>query len=153
MMYSDEVPAPAKPEEKRDEVQDDYEFSRLTYYKLVQSGLDMLPTIEALAKDSEQPRAFEVFTGLLKGISDINGEFLKLQALRKQVVAQTGIKHIGSNATQIEDASGEKRSVVWEGTPAEMLKSIEDKRKIDEPEIVEAVVEEIVPEVVADEAV
>jgi len=100
----------------------DYEFSRLTYYELIQKGLEMLETSKNLATDSEHPRAIEVFTGLLKGIADINGSLVDLQTKhKKNAIEKEGPKVIGSTSYTEEDP----KEVVFHGTPADLLDKLE----------------------------
>ena len=44
-----------------DKVQNDYEKSRDTYYDLIDKGKDALDMMMEVARESEHPRAFEVF--------------------------------------------------------------------------------------------
>ena len=57
------------PEEKN--VDNDYKYSRDTYYELVEKGKQSLELMIEVARESEHPRAFEVLSGMIKNISDV----------------------------------------------------------------------------------
>ena len=44
---------------------DDYEYSRETYYDLIEKGKDALEDMINVARESEHPRAFEVLSGMI----------------------------------------------------------------------------------------
>lgn len=134
---SEEVPAPV---EKIDEVQDDYEFARLTYYNLIKSGLEMLPNLQTVAKDSEHPRAFEVYTNMLKGIADIAGELMNHQKKRKDVKEETNKpRKVGSNADQIEEAEA-PRKIVFSGSPLDTIEGEVEEVKDEIEEVKDEIV-------------
>ena len=49
-----------------DKVKSDYEYSRETYYELLEKGKDALDTMVEVARESEHPRAYEVLSGMIK---------------------------------------------------------------------------------------
>ena len=53
-------------------VQNDYEYSRATYYELIEKGRESLDMMIEVARESEHPRAYEVLSGLIKNISEVN---------------------------------------------------------------------------------
>ena len=73
-------------QEKRNFVHEqDYEYSRETYYDLLEKGRESLELMIEVARESEHPRAFEVLNGMIKGISDVNGELIKLNKSYKEL--------------------------------------------------------------------
>ena len=64
------------PEEKN--VDNDYKYSRDTYYELVEKGKESLELMIEVARESEHPRAFEVLSGMIKNISDVNDRLMDL---------------------------------------------------------------------------
>ena len=52
------------PEEKN--VDNDYKYSRDTYYELVEKGKQSLELMIEVARESEHPRAFEDITGYVE---------------------------------------------------------------------------------------
>ena len=69
------------PEEKN--VDNDYKYSRDTYYELVEKGKQSLELMIEVARESEHPRAFEVLSGMIKNISDVNDRLMDLNKKKK----------------------------------------------------------------------
>lgn len=63
----------------------DYEYSRETYYDLLEKGRESLDLMIEVARESEHPRAFEVLSNMIKGIADVNGELIKLNKSFKEL--------------------------------------------------------------------
>ena len=72
------------PEEKVDY---DYDYSRATYYELIEKGKESLDLMIEVARESEHPRAFEVLSGLVKNISDVNDRLMDLNKKQKEIKA------------------------------------------------------------------
>ena len=71
--------------EKKDDVVDDYEFSRDQYHTLIEKGNTALESLLDIAKEGEQPRAFEVATQLINSLAATTKELLVLQKTKKEV--------------------------------------------------------------------
>jgi len=71
------------PEEK---VEYDYDYSRATYYELIEKGKESLDLMIEVARESEHPRAFEVLSGLVKNISDVNDRLMDLNKKQKEML-------------------------------------------------------------------
>jgi len=114
-------------EESADILQD-YTFSRVTFYKLLQTGMESLEDLQELAKESEHPRAFEVFSGYMKNMADINEKLIQLQDKHFDLQAKrnkedpTLIEHIETDSA---------KAIVFTGDTSEVLKVIENKDKED----------------------
>lgn len=77
---------PLNPKSKQDFVNEqDYEFSRETYYDLIEKGRESLELMIEVARESEHPRAFEVLSGMIKGIADVNGSLMDLNKKYKEI--------------------------------------------------------------------
>ena len=72
------------PEEKVDY---DYDYSRATYYELIEKGKESLDLMIEVARESEHPRAFEVLSGMVKNISDVNDRLMDLNKKQKEIKA------------------------------------------------------------------
>lgn len=66
-------------------VDDDYEFSRATYYELIEKGKESLSDMMQVAASTEHPRAYEVLGSLIKQISDVNDRLMDLNKKRKDI--------------------------------------------------------------------
>lgn len=66
-------------------VDDDYSFSRSTYYSLIMKGQEALDAMSEVAQETEHPRAFEVLGNMIKQISDVNDKLMDLNKKRKEM--------------------------------------------------------------------
>jgi hypothetical protein len=66
-------------------VQNDYEYSRSTYYELIEKGRESLDMMIEVARESEHPRAYEVLSGLIKNISEVNDKLMDLNKKNKEI--------------------------------------------------------------------
>ncbi len=82
-----------------DKVQNDYEKSRDTYYDLIDKGKDALELMMEVARESEHPRAFEVLSGLMKNIADVNDKVMDLNKKHKDINKEEPTKQIESQTT------------------------------------------------------
>ena len=79
-----------------DKVKNDYEYSRDTYYELLEKGKESLETMIEVAKESEHPRAFEVLSGMIKNLSDVNDRLMDLNKKNKEI-NQEEVKQVTNN--------------------------------------------------------
>jgi len=75
------------PEVKTDttDLTSDYDFSRDQYHTIIEKGNDALASLLEIAKEGEQPRAFEVATQLMNSLAATTKELLILQKTKKEV--------------------------------------------------------------------
>ena len=67
----------------------EYEYSQEQYHTLIDKGNDALDELLEVAKESENPRAFEVVTQLLSGLTNTTKELLQLQKTKKEIEKET----------------------------------------------------------------
>ena len=87
------------PEEKN--VDNDYKYSRDTYYELVEKGKQSLELMIEVARESEHPRAFEVLSGMIKNISDVNDRLMDLNKKKKDLDKSEEIKNIATTTNNL----------------------------------------------------
>jgi|TARA_B100000131_G_scaffold213372_1_gene205157 predicted RNase H-like HicB family nuclease len=87
------------PEEKN--VDNDYKYSRDTYYELVEKGKESLELMIEVARESEHPRAFEVLSGMIKNISDVNDRLMDLNKKKKDLDKKEEIKNIANTTNNL----------------------------------------------------
>ena len=105
------------PEGNDDEQIDiDYEYTRTNLYNIIERGTEALEEVLEVAKQSQQPRAFEVVSTLVKTISDANKDLLELKNKQK---ALKGEKAKAKNVT----------NALFVGSTADFQKMIEDMKK------------------------
>lgn len=66
-------------------IKSDYEYSRATYYELIDKGRESLDLMIEVARESEHPRAFEVLSNMIKNISDVNDKLMDLNKKNKEI--------------------------------------------------------------------
>lgn len=68
-----------------DKQREDFEASRDTYYELLDKGKEALESMIEVARESEHPRAYEVLSGMIKNISDVNDRLMDLNKKQKDL--------------------------------------------------------------------
>ena len=103
-------------------VKDDYEYSRSTYYELIEKGRESLDLMIEVARESEHPRAFEVLSNMIKGIADVNDKLMELNKITKEVT---------TDKTKKEEQKTITNNNVFVGSTSELQKLlISEKEKI-----------------------
>jgi hypothetical protein len=64
----------------------DYEYSRDTYYDLIEKGRESLDLMIQVARESEHPRAFEVLSNMIKDIANVNDKMMELNKKQKELL-------------------------------------------------------------------
>ena len=67
----------------QDNADNDFEYSRRIYHDLLSKGSEALDDMMEVARATEHPRAFEVLSGMMKNIGDINGSLMDLHKKKK----------------------------------------------------------------------
>lgn len=99
-----------------EQIDKDYEYTRTNLYNIIERGTEALEEVLEVAKQSQQPRAFEVVSTLVKTISDANKDLLELKNKQK---ALKGEKAKAKNVT----------NALFVGSTADFQKMIEDMKK------------------------
>ena len=94
----------------------DYDFSRDQYHNIIEKGNEALVELLAIAKEGEQPRAFEVATQLMNSLAATTKELLILQKTKKEVEGTT------NKPTKNENN-------LFVGSTSELQKLLEMKKK------------------------
>ena len=90
IQVSIEESLPSIAKEQEEGIKTDYEFARENIKDLIRAGNSAVGNLGEIAKISEHPRAFEVFSGLIKNLADLNKDLLDIQAKNQQL---TGTKN------------------------------------------------------------
>mgnify|MGYP003335441967 FL=1 len=103
------------PDLKQD-LTDAYQQSKENLQEFIDHGKDALEELINIAKAGQHPRAFEVYSGLLKNLVDANKELL---ATQKQMREMEGVKKETTN-TNIDKA-------IFVGSTSELSKLLKGK--------------------------
>ena len=105
-------PVPRKEDEKKDDVDNDYSYSRENYYNLIEKGQQAIEGILDIAKEGQHPRAYEVAGQLIGQVAQVTD---KLQDLQKKL---KDLKELPKTAdTKIQNA-------LFVGSTAELQKML-----------------------------
>lgn len=103
---------------------DDFAEARKTTYELIEMGKAAMHTAMRIAAESENPRAIEVLSGLLKNLSDVNGQLLELSKKRIEI-KNNKLNKSNGNLPQI----GNVQNALFVGNGADLNKMIANKMK------------------------
>jgi len=110
--------------DKSDEnVENDYEYSKRTYYDLIEKGQGALDDMIDVARNLEHPRAYEVLSGMIKNVSDVNDKLMDLNKKKKDFYK--------SDTKQIEGTTTNNNLFVGSTTDLQrMLKNVSDNDNV-----------------------
>ncbi len=104
------------------DAEDDYNLARQTFRNLITQGNLALEDMKNLARESESPRAYEVFATMIKTISESTKDLYDLQKKTKE------LKQINGKPTQ-PDGNITVEKAVFVGTTADLLKKIKEEKQ------------------------
>jgi len=107
-----------------DKIANDYEYSRQTYYELIEKGKDALDLAIEIAQQSEHPRAIEVLSGMIKNVGDVNDKLMDLNKKNKD---------INKNDDIPMKAEGTTNNNLFIGSTTDLQRMLQDVDKIEKP--------------------
>jgi len=78
-------PVPRLEDKNKEDVDNDYKYSRENYYNLIERGQDAIQGILDIANESQHPRAYEVAGNLIKQVADTVDKLQDLQGKLKSL--------------------------------------------------------------------
>lgn len=100
-------------------IKSDYEYSRETYYDLLEKGRSSLEDMIEVARSSEHPRAYEVLAGMIKNLSDVNDKLMDLNKKNKDI-----------NQEQVKQIAGNTTNNVFLGSTADLQRLLQNEKDI-----------------------
>jgi|TARA_R110002167_G_scaffold58768_7_gene166317 hypothetical protein len=85
--------------DNNENVDNDFEFARKTYYDLLMKGSEALEEMMEVARATEHPRAFEVLSGMMKNVAEVNGNLLDLHKKKKEYNKEDALKELPQGTT------------------------------------------------------
>ena len=76
---------PRKEDKQKEDVDNDYKYSRENYYNLIERGQEAIQGILDVAKEGQHPRAYEVALAGIKNVADTVDKLQDLQAKLKEL--------------------------------------------------------------------
>ena len=86
--------------DEENNLKNDYDYSRETYYELIEKGKDALENMIEVARESEHPRAYEVLSGMIKNVSDVNDRLMDLNKKQKEINREE-VKQVSSTTNNV----------------------------------------------------
>ena len=99
-------------------VDSDADFARRNIRVLIEKGNLAVDGILNVAKESEQPRAYEVVATLIKNLSDLNKDLMEIQKRKNDLIPQ---ENKNSNSLNVDKA-------VFVGSTTELVKFLKNNR-------------------------
>ena len=125
ILQENKVPVPRKEDPKKDDIENDYKYSRENYYNLIERGQDAIQGILDVAKEGQHPRAYEVAGALIKNVADTVD---KLQDLQSKLAK---LKDVPNKTT------ANIKNALFVGSTTELQKMLnkdKDMKKVVEPD-------------------
>ena len=104
--------------EYADPVNADADFARDNIRGLVLQGNQAVDELMLIARDGQHPRAFEVLSGLMKNLADMNKDLLEIQKRKKDLAP----KAESQNNLNIDKA-------VFVGSTAQLVKMLNNQKQ------------------------
>ena len=101
-----------------DPVNADAEFARDNIRELVTQGNQAVNELMLIARDGQHPRAFEVLSGLMKNLADMNKDLLEIQKRKKDLAPKAETQ----NNLSIDKA-------VFVGSTAELVRMLKTQKQ------------------------
>ena len=79
--------------DKDQKLEKDFEYSRATYYELIEKGKESLELAIRVAEETEHPRAIEVLGQMLKHTSEVNGQLMDLNKKQRALIDKQEQNH------------------------------------------------------------
>jgi len=102
-----------------DKIKSDYEYSRETYYDLLEKGREAMEDMIHVARESEHPRAYEVLSNMIKNVADVNDKLMDLNKKNKEITRP--------DKKQVEN----QQNNFFVGSTADLQKMLQNEKVID----------------------
>ena len=106
--------------DEKERIETDYDYSRQTYYDLLESGKESVEMMVEVARESEHPRAFEVLSNMIKNLADVNDKLMDLNKKNKDI-----------HKAEKEETKQITNNNVFLGSAADLQRMLKDEAVID----------------------
>lgn len=104
------------------QIEDDFDYSRKIYLDLIATGQEALGRMLDVADETQHPRSYEVLSGMIKNISDVNDRLMDIHKKRKEIKKSDDLK-------ALPGPSGNTTNNLFVGSTAELQKMLSDNMK------------------------
>ena len=113
VVVSEPVP---RPSDELDDVDADYKYQRDNFYNLIEKGQNAIEGILNVAKESDNPRGYEVAGNLIKQVAEVTEKLGDLQEKMKK------LKEVPNSAPK------NVTNALFVGSTAELQKMLKEKK-------------------------
>ena len=110
------------PVESNKDLDADYEYARERYYSLIERGDEAIEVMLDFIKETESPRAMEVFSNMLKQNAEIADRLLELQKKKQDI-------EIAKKPRLGVDGGGLTQNNVFIGSTSELQRFLRNQEK------------------------
>ena len=110
-------------EQKVFDEQEDYKLARNNLHNLINVGNKAISDLAEVCRGTEQPRAFEVLSHMMKTIAETNKDLYEIQE-KSRKIGEMDNPRVEKNQTSINVEKG-----VFVGSASDLLKEIEDEEE------------------------
>lgn len=100
-------------------IDDDADFARTNLRSLIEKGNSAMDELLSVAKASEHPRAYEVASGLIKNLADLNKDLLEIQKRKRDLLPKD--KQDNGGSVHVDKA-------VFVGSTAELVRLLKNTK-------------------------
>ena len=104
----------------------DLDYARGNYYEIIEKSKAALNTAIKVAAETENPRAIEVLSGLMKNMADINRQLVQMSKDREDTKAVKAQRKAPQGQQQVPQINSQQ-TVVFTGTSADLAKLLSEK--------------------------
>lgn len=113
-------------DDREENVENDFEYSKRTYYDLIEKGQGAIDDMVDVARNLEHPRAYEVLSGMIKNVSDVNDKLMDLNKKKKD--------YYQKNMKTIE---GTTNNNLFVGSTTELQRMLQNMDNVDTSNVVD----------------
>lgn len=111
------------------DVQNDFEYSRKIYLDLIATGQEALAGMLDVADQTQHPRSYEVLSGMIKNISDVNDRLMDIHKKKKDIQK--------SDQPAQLPGSGQTTNNLFVGSTAELQKMLLSQSKKSDENVID----------------
>ncbi len=117
IVHTDSTVTVIPPGKDGEETDTDFNVARANHYQILKQASDAMDIALRVLRETENPRAVEAFSTLLKTVSEVNKQLLTLNKDKGEAKAANNQKNMPQNGTNIQ-----ANNVVFTGSSAELSK-------------------------------
>ncbi len=121
VIHNDKTVTVVPPGEAGKETDTDFSVARANHYQILQQASDAMDIALKVLRETENPRAVEAFSTLLKTVSEVNKQLLNLNEDKGRAKAANNQKNAPQGGTNIQ-----ANNVVFTGSSSDLAKMLKE---------------------------